>query len=138
MYFRAWQVTGMPCTHALAFIARLSWHVKIDEFVDEYFSIARFRKAYAGSFNPMTSKDSWSRVDLGYKIKKPKLRRKSGRSRISRMKSYDEVGTSKKRKPCSECNELGHIAKRCQGGLTASQKRKLLTSQNESSSQTLA
>ena len=114
MYFRAWQVTGMPCTHALAFIARLSWHVKIDEFVDEYFSIARFRKAYAGSFNPMTSKDSWPRVDLGYKIKKPKLRRKPGRPRISRIKSYDEVGTSKKRKPCSKCNELGHIANHCQ------------------------
>ena len=103
-----------------------------------YFFVDRFRKAYAGTFNRMTSKDSWPRVDLGYKIKKPKLRRKLGRPRISRMKSYDEVGTSKKRKPCSECNELGHIAKRCQGGLTASQKRKLLTSQNESSSQTLA
>ena len=93
---RAWQVTGKPYTHALAFIARLSRHVKIDEFVDEYFSVDRFRKAYADSFNPMTSKDSWPRVDLGYKFKKPKLRRKPGRPRISRMKSYDEVGTSKR------------------------------------------
>ena len=134
---RAWQVTGKPCTHALAFIARLSRHAKMDEFIDDYFSVNRFRKAYAGTFNPMTSKDSWPRVDLGYKIKKPKLRRKPGRPRISRMKSYDEAGTSKKRKPCSECNELGHIAKHCQGGLTASQKRKLSTSQNGSSSQTL-
>jgi len=118
-------VTGKPCTHALAFIARLSRHAKMDEFIDDYFSVNRFRKAYAGTFNPMTSKVSWPRVDLDYKIKKPKLRRKPGRPRISRMKSYDEAGTSKKRKPCSECNELGHIAKHCQGGLTASQKRKL-------------
>jgi hypothetical protein len=88
------------------------------------------------TFNPMTSKDNWPRVDLGYKIKKHKLRRKPGRPRISRIKSYQEAGTSKKRKSCSECNEIGHIAKYCQGGLTASQKRKLSSSQNGPSSQT--
>ena len=126
---RVWQVTGKPCTHTLAFIGRLSRHVHIDEFVDDYFSVDKFRKAYSGTFNPMTSKDSWPHVDLGYKIKKPKLRRNPGRLRVSRMKSYDEAGSSKKRKPCSECNELGHIAKHCQGGPTASQKIKLSASQ---------
>ena len=131
---RAWQVTGKPYTHALAFIAKLIRHVYIDEFVDDYFSADKFRKAYSGTFNPMTSKDSWARVDLGYKIKKPKFKRKPVRPRVSRMKSYDEAGTSKKRKIAKDC----HIAKHCQGGLTASQKRKLSISQNESSSQTLA
>ena len=133
---RAWQVTGKPYTHALAFIAKLIRHVYIDEFVDDYFSADKFRKAYSGTFNPMTSKDSWACVDLGYKIKKPKFKRKPGRPRVSRMKSYDEAGSSKKRKPCSECNELGHIAKHCQGGPTASQKRKLSASQDGSASQT--
>ncbi|BAS82964.1 Os03g0215600, partial [Oryza sativa Japonica Group] len=38
------------------------------------------------------------------------------------MKASDEAGTSK-RKKCTECNELGHTAKTCQGGPTASQKR---------------
>jgi hypothetical protein len=132
---RAWQVTGKPCTHALAFIARLSRKVHMDEFVHDYFSVDRFKKAYVGTFNPMTSKDNWPRVDLGYKIKKSLLRRKPGRSRITRIKSYDEGGTSKKRKPCSECSEPGHIDKYCQGGPTASQKRKLSASQNASFSQ---
>jgi hypothetical protein len=127
---RAWQVTGKPCTHALAFIAKLSRKVQLDEFVHEYFSIDRFRKTYAGTFSPMTSKDSWPHVDLGYKIKKPKLRRKPGGPRKSRIKAYDEAGTSKKRKTCSECHELGHTAKHCQGGPTASQKRKLSSSHN--------
>jgi hypothetical protein len=133
---RAWQVTGKPCTHALAFIARISRKVHMDEFVHDYFFVDRFKKAYEGTFNPMTSKDNWQHVDLGYKIKKPLLRRKPGRPRITRIKSYDEAGTSKKRKPCSECNEPGHIAKYCQGGPTTSQKRKLSASQNASSSQT--
>lgn len=120
---RAWQVTGKPCSHALAFIAKISREVKMDEFVHEYFSIDRYRKAYAAKFNPMTSKDQWPHVNLGYTIHKPKLRRKPGRPRKSRIKAFDEVGTTKKRKVCSECNELGHIAKTCQGGPTAREKR---------------
>jgi hypothetical protein len=129
-------VTGKPCTHALAFIARPSRKVHMDEFVHDYFSVDRFKKTYAGTFNPMTSNDNWPRVDFDYKIKNPLLRRKPVRPRITKIKSYDEAGTSKMRKPCSECNEPGHIAKYCQGGPTASQKRKLSSSQNASSSQT--
>jgi hypothetical protein len=98
---RAWQVTGKPCSHALAFIAKLSRVVQMDEFIHEYFSVERLRKAYAATFIPMTSKDLWPRVDLGYKIHKPKLRKKPGRPRKSRFKAYDEVSSSKKRRLCS-------------------------------------
>ncbi|XP_052158156.1 uncharacterized protein LOC127775885 [Oryza glaberrima] len=104
---------------SLAFIANLSTDVHMDDFVDDCFSVEKFKKAYAGTFNPMTSKDRWTHVDLGYKIKKPRLRRKPGRPRVARMKASDEAGTSK-RKKCTECNELGHTAKTCQGGPTAS------------------
>jgi hypothetical protein len=93
----------------------------MDDFVHEYFSVERFKKSYAGKFSPMTSKDSWTRLDLGYTIKKPKLRRKPGRPRKSRIKAYDEAST-KKQRPCSECHELGHTAKHCQRGPTAKEK----------------
>jgi hypothetical protein len=129
---RAWQVTRKPCSHALAFIAKLSREIKMDEFVHKYFYVERLRKAYASTFIPMTSKDIWPRVDLGYKIHKPKLRRKPRRPRKSRFKAYDEVSSSKKRRLCSECHEPGHLAKTCQGGLTASQKRRLNSSQHGS------
>jgi hypothetical protein len=66
--------------------------IQMDEFVHEYFSIDRYRKTYASKFNPMTSKDQWLHVDLGFKIKKPKLRRKPGRLRKSWIKPFDEVG----------------------------------------------
>jgi hypothetical protein len=42
---RAWQVTRKPCTHALAFIATLSRHAQMDEFVHDYFSVDMFKKA---------------------------------------------------------------------------------------------
>jgi hypothetical protein len=70
----------------------------------------------------MTSKHQWPRIDLGYKLCKPRLRRKTERPRVSRIKASDEVGTNKKRK-CTECNELGHTAKFCQGGPAAKEKK---------------
>ena len=36
---RAWQVIGIPCNHALAFIAKISSEVLMDDFVHEYFSV---------------------------------------------------------------------------------------------------
>jgi hypothetical protein len=94
---RAWQVTGKSCSHALAFIATQSREVDMDDLVHEYYSVERFRKAYAGVFTPMTSKHLWTRVNLGYAIKKPRLRRKPARPRVSRIKTSDELGKTKKR-----------------------------------------
>jgi len=80
----------------------------------------------------MTSKHQWTRVEVGYKICKPKLRRKSGRLRIARIKASDELGNRKRRK-CIECNELGHIARYCPGGSIAREKKMRLSSQQNAS-----
>jgi hypothetical protein len=101
-----WQVSRKPCSHSLATIGKVSGEVNMEDFVHDYFSVQRFMKAYEGTFKPMISQEQWPRVNLGYKLKKPKLRRKPGRSRVSRIKGSDELGKKKKRK-CSECNELG-------------------------------
>jgi len=124
---RAWQVTGKPCSHVLAVIAKLSSVVLMEDYVHDYYSIDRYKKAYGGVFNPMTSKHQWTRVEVGYKICKPKLRRKPGRPRIARIKASDEPG-SRKRKKCSECNEFGHIARYCPGGPTTREKKMRLSS----------
>jgi hypothetical protein len=87
------------------------------------------RKAYEGTFKPMTSQEQWPQVDLVYKLKKPKLRRKPRRPRVSRIKASDELDKKKKRQ-CNECNELGHTTKYCQGSPTASQRHRLSSSQN--------
>jgi hypothetical protein len=121
----AWQVSGKPCRHALAIIAKLSREVHMDDYVHEY-AVDRFKKAYPSMFNPMTSKQFWPRVELGYKIKKLILRRKPGRPRKYRIKASDEPNSTKKRR-CPEYYELGHAAKKCQGGLTARQKRSRLS-----------
>jgi hypothetical protein len=42
--YRAWQVTGQPCTQTLLVIARLSREVHIEDFVYEYYSVDRLKK----------------------------------------------------------------------------------------------
>jgi hypothetical protein len=83
---RAWQVSEKHCNHALTTIANISSGVNMEDFDHDYFFVQRFKKAYEVTFKPMTSQEQWSRVDLGYKLMKPKLRRKPRRSKVSRIK----------------------------------------------------
>jgi hypothetical protein len=117
---RAWQVYGKPCTHALATIAKVSGEVNMEDFVHDYF-VEKFKKAYEGTFKPMISQEQWPLVGHGYKWKKPKLRRKPRRPRVSRIKASNKLANKKKRQ-CSEFNELDHSAKYCQGDPTSSEK----------------
>jgi hypothetical protein len=125
--YRVWQVTRKPYNHALAFIATLTRRMDMDELVHEYYSVESFRKFHVSTFKPMTSKHQWQRVNLGSKIKKPKLRRKSERPRVARIRTSHEGNISKEKMTCTECHESGHIAKYCEGGLIVCQKKEGLT-----------
>jgi hypothetical protein len=46
---------------------------------------------------------------------------------VSRIKASDEFH---KKRQCSECSELAHTTKYCQGGPTTSQRLRLLSSEN--------
>jgi hypothetical protein len=52
---RIWQVCAKLYNHALPVIAKLSSEVNMEDFVHDYFSVERFKKAYEGIFKPMTS-----------------------------------------------------------------------------------
>jgi hypothetical protein len=54
---QTWQVCGKPCNHALIAIAKISSEVNIEDFVHDYFSVERFKKAYKGIFKPITSQE---------------------------------------------------------------------------------
>jgi tRNA A37 threonylcarbamoyltransferase TsaD len=53
--YRAWQMTGKPCNHALVVIAKLSREVQMEEFMNEYLFVDRLRKTYM-CFTLMKSK----------------------------------------------------------------------------------
>nr|GEU65421.1 transposase, MuDR, MULE transposase domain protein [Tanacetum cinerariifolium] len=64
---RVWQVTGLPCVHAAAFIAFIrdaNW----DKYVDPYYTIKKFKEAYALEIAPMLDKDEWIDIQPGENI----------------------------------------------------------------------
>jgi len=52
---RRWQVTGLPCTHALCVITSIQG-CNIEGYVHEYYSVAKFKKAYQKCVKPMADR----------------------------------------------------------------------------------
>jgi hypothetical protein len=107
---RRWQICGKPCTHALRFI--FSKQAKLEEYVDEYFSVARFQAAYKGVLVPIRGRSQWPKVNPGFDMIPPKLTKSAGRPRTRRIKNYTEGGTGRKHK-CKRCGAIGHLLKTC-------------------------
>lgn len=106
-----WQISGKPCTHAIALFGKLR-NLNIEDFVDDYYSIERFKMAYQFVVAPMGDKTQWPKIDPGFKMVPPKLERPAGRPRKKRIKASGEAG---KRGPyqCKRCFQFGHIEKGC-------------------------
>ena len=120
--------TGKPCDHAILFLAskpRLNMH----PFLHDYYSVARFKAAYATPIPALTDQSQWPEVEIEFTLCPPLTRRKAGRPKQSRYKAWFEKGGSSKKgkkdkkdkddgKPkraqkgnknrCKLCEELGH------------------------------
>jgi hypothetical protein len=86
---RRWQVTGLPCFHAIAFITSLP-NNKIADFVHPYYTVEKFKLSYAGVIPPLTDQAHWPKVNLGFRLHPPILRRTAGRPKIQRYKGSHE------------------------------------------------
>uniref|UniRef100_A0A0A9A4E2 Uncharacterized protein n=1 Tax=Arundo donax TaxID=35708 RepID=A0A0A9A4E2_ARUDO len=106
-----WDVTGKPCTHAIAYICSLR-NLKVEHYVNEYYSVQRFKDTYQFEVNPMGDKSQWPTLDPGFEMRPPKLERPGGRPMKKSIKSSGEPG---KRGPyqCQRCFQYGHIEKGC-------------------------
>jgi hypothetical protein len=120
-----WQHTGKPCGHAIIFLAskpKLNMH----PYLHEYYSVARFKAAYATPIPALTDQSQWPEVDFEFSMCPPLAKRKPGRPRVSRYKAWFEKGRSSKKgknkdvepkrsqkgnkNRCKLCQELGHRA----------------------------
>ena len=79
-----WQISGKPCNHAVAFICHTRG--KLEDFVDDYFGVDKFKAAYAGVFRPIPDKSQWESIDPGFKLYPPNLKRPAGRPKTQRYK----------------------------------------------------
>ena len=70
---RVWQGSGIPCKHAIAYITSILGE-KLEDHVDDYFSINKFRTAYEGSIPCIPDKSMWPKTTHGLFMYPPCLR----------------------------------------------------------------
>jgi hypothetical protein len=112
---RRWQVTGLPCFHAIAFITSLP-NNKIADFVHPYYTVEKFKLSYVGVIPPLTDQVHWPKVNLGFRLHPPILRRTAGRPKIQRYKGSHEGGKKRAPSKCSICQGTGHRWRTCKRG----------------------
>ncbi|KAM0912389.1 hypothetical protein ACQ4PT_012799 [Festuca glaucescens] len=85
----------------------------IQQYVHDYYSVARFKATYAHALPALEGKQQWDKVDPGFKLCAPILKR-TGRPRKSRIRPCSEgAGLGARRRKCTRCGGSGHFAKYC-------------------------
>ena len=111
---RQWQVSGIPCKHAIAFITSLS-NVPLENHVDMYYSVENFRLAYAQVIPAMEDKSQWPQSCHGFFMHPPLLKATAGRRKTERYKGCTEK-TKKGQHKCPICKGYGHHWPSCKKG----------------------
>ncbi|KAL2895035.1 Poly [ADP-ribose] polymerase [Bienertia sinuspersici] len=113
-----WQISGIPCRHGMRAIldSKLNPHA----FVDEWFSVRRYKATYANGIKSMPDLEQWPKFNMP-EILPPELKRGIGRPCRNRKRDDTEERKGKRAKTvrCSKCQDFSHNAKTCKRGATA-------------------
>ncbi|KAI8552256.1 hypothetical protein RHMOL_Rhmol06G0252600 [Rhododendron molle] len=115
---RKWDVTGIPCAHAVAAIT--SAKRQPESYVNECYNRDSYMRAYAPIIHPIPDQTEWVHTEFD-PIVPPPLRRPPGRPKKARRRGPDEPNNPHLAKRthqslrCSNCQELGHNTRTCKG-----------------------
>ncbi|KAI3731259.1 hypothetical protein L1987_62447 [Smallanthus sonchifolius] len=129
---RKWDLTGMPCRHAVACIWNMAMHGSDEgipeKWVHEAYWLDTWKKVYAHTLDPINSKDLWTPSKCPTTLIPPKHHKQVGRPKKKRKKSADEVSqltqtmSSSGKMPrkgntvtCDKCKQKGHNQRTCKG-----------------------
>ncbi|XP_021822612.1 uncharacterized protein LOC110764020 [Prunus avium] len=114
---RKWDLSGIPCPHALVAIAK-SEHKPLD-FVHALYKRPAYDRAYEGYISPMPSQAYWRKTGH-VPIRPPLYHIQPGRPKLSRNKELDEIprGATKLKRygivmTCRNCGQEGHNFASC-------------------------
>jgi hypothetical protein len=105
---RKWQVFGIPCKHAIAFITSLH-NAPLENYVDAYYSIEKFRATYTHLILAMNDKSQWSESNHGFFMHPPLLKPTAGRPRNERFKGSVRIKGPKGSTNASSVNNMAII-----------------------------
>jgi hypothetical protein len=112
---RKWDLTGIPCNHAVAAIMKLSQHA--EDYVHDFFKKPMYEKAFSYTVYPVPGSEDWNTTNT-QDIDPPVFRDRPGRKQTVRRKSKFEPpaprDTSRMTSiTCSNCNRVGHRYNTC-------------------------
>lgn len=106
---REWQITGLPCLHAVAVLQRFDRDIY--DYCSKYFMTETFRLIYSESINPVPTADRPVQKESSpVQVHPPPLRRLSGLPKKRRDRSK---GMVKRPLHCSRCKGAGHNRATC-------------------------
>ncbi|CAO2152752.1 unnamed protein product, partial [Urochloa humidicola] len=115
---RKFQVSGIPCLHAIAFITKMGQ--PLENYVDSYYSAEKFRSAYENLIPALTDKVQWQPSNHDFFMHPPLLKSTAGRRKNQRFKGCTETTSSTTRKKgqhrCDVCKGYGHRWTTCKEG----------------------
>ena len=112
---REWQVSGIPCKHAIAFITAKT-NSSLESYVDLYYSVWKFRIAYEQLIPAMPDKSQWPKATHGFFMHPPLLTTAVGRPRVKRLKGNAEKKGIKRQHKCPICLDYNHHWHNCKKG----------------------
>ncbi|XP_021768953.1 uncharacterized protein LOC110733245 [Chenopodium quinoa] len=117
----AWKLIRLPCKHAMRAILHSNEDPRF--YISEWYSVTRYKLAYANSIKAIPDVDQWPNSPYP-EIGPPTMKRGIGRPARNRRREEGEQAKGKRSRTvkCSKCQQFGHNAQTCQGGLTGKQK----------------
>ncbi|KAJ9546885.1 hypothetical protein OSB04_019428 [Centaurea solstitialis] len=126
---RKWELTGIPCMHAVAciwFMQANGEGVDIPErWVHKCYWLSTWKKVYSLHIDPISGREHWPHADYGTTVTAPTHHTQIGRPKKKRRKSAEEIsqpivsGSKLLRRgktvTCKKCNKRGHNSRSCKG-----------------------
>ena len=109
-----WQVSGIPCLHALACINTV--RAQVEDYCDLFFSVDYWKKCYTGVIHPKPSMNLWppfENNDLQPPIARPLPGRPKKRRRRPEGEPQPRTRLQSTTKRCGKCNQFGHNRRSC-------------------------
>ncbi|XP_010546770.1 PREDICTED: uncharacterized protein LOC104818751 isoform X2 [Tarenaya hassleriana] len=114
-----WQMSGLPCAHAVAVIAYIGRSHY--DFCSRYFTLENYRLTYSQSVNPIPSPDREIPRDSSggsvVTVTPPPTRRPPGRPALKKPEAAVGQEAMKRQLQCSKCKGLGHNKSTCKDDL---------------------
>nr|XP_043625845.1 uncharacterized protein LOC122597298 [Erigeron canadensis] len=124
---RKWEITAMPCKHAVAVHYNMVNNGVatdvVEAWVDPYYRLDTWKLMYQFTINPTNGMNMWAKAPEHLTlIIPPKYHTPVGRPRKKRRKNAEEIQMSKNGKlsrklrsvVCKNCDKMGHNKRSCQ------------------------